>query len=85
MGGASGRCTLVDHGNLAEKFLEVFWLDLALLRGKSGQKSVSLGTGRFREVNNLKAKITDPGAELCLPIFRVSTAGHPKSHILGQS
>ena len=24
MGGASGRCTLVDHGNLAEKNLEVF-------------------------------------------------------------
>ena len=50
MGGASGRCTLVDHGNLAENFLEVFWLDLALLRGKSGQKSVSLGAGRFRDL-----------------------------------
>ena len=37
-------------GDRARKFLEVFWHDLALLRGKSGQKSVSLGADRFRQV-----------------------------------
>ena len=54
-------------GDLVGKFLEVFRLDLAFLRGKSGQKSVSLGAGRFRQV---RASGRDPTAQVCCPTLQ---------------
>ena len=42
------RAFPLSFGDRGQKKFELFWHDLALLRGKSGQKSVSLGTDRFR-------------------------------------
>ena len=41
------KCFMGDRG---QKKFELFRHDLALLRGKSGQKPVSLGAGRFRQI-----------------------------------
>ena len=39
---------LAGQGDRARIFLKSFLPDLTFLRGKGGQKSVSLGTDRFR-------------------------------------
>ena len=56
---------LFTTGDRGQKFLEVFWHDLALLRGKSGQKSVSLGAGRFRQVCRSVAQASSSARQLC--------------------